>query len=171
MANVLDIVKRYRAAFYGGDTDAARELLADDFVLTGPAVSTDPDKFIKTSGHVASGLEAIEVHKAFVDGVDVCVIFDLLVDHEVGRMRMVDWYHLQDDRIASIWTLFDMAPFVRRAGDVAQESVAIDPVCQMSVDKKSPAATHVHAGKAYHFCSEACAEAFGTNPEKYLKAS
>jgi YHS domain-containing protein len=170
MEQAMKVVQGFRDAFYSGDSKGARQHLADEFQFTGPTANIpDPDKFVKTAGHVASGLRSIEIRKAFVDGDDVCVIFDLLVDHEVGRMQMVDWYHLKQGVISSIWTLFDMAPFMQPSGATVQDAgTAIDPVCHMSVDKSAPTAKHVHEGTVFHFCSEACADAFQADPGRYL---
>ena len=44
-----------------------------------------------------------------------------------------------------------------------------DPVCGMSVDEKSAAATHAHAGTNYYFCSAHCAAKFEANPAAYVK--
>lgn len=45
---------------------------------------------------------------------------------------------------------------------------AVDPVCKMVVDKKSPpGGTAEHAGKTYYFCAPGCREAFKKEPAKY----
>lgn len=38
--------------------------------------------------------------------------------------------------------------------------MAVDPVCNMFVDERSPAATAVVAGRTYYFCALGCKEAF-----------
>ena len=43
-----------------------------------------------------------------------------------------------------------------------------DPVCGMTVDPASAAASHEHGGKTYYFCSERCREKFRTDPANYL---
>jgi YHS domain-containing protein len=45
--------------------------------------------------------------------------------------------------------------------------MARDPVCGMTVDEKKAAATTVHGGKTYHFCSRGCKATFEKAPEKY----
>ncbi len=37
----------------------------------------------------------------------------------------------------------------------------------MNVDERTAAARLAHAGKAYYFCSEACAKTFRADPEKF----
>ena len=46
---------------------------------------------------------------------------------------------------------------------------AIDPVCSMEVDMKSPrGGTHDHDGQTYYFCGPGCRVAFSREPEAYL---
>ena len=49
--------------------------------------------------------------------------------------------------------------------------VAKDPVCNMMVDEKTPAAKSEYQGKVYYFCCTACKEKFDKEPEKYVKAA
>lgn len=49
--------------------------------------------------------------------------------------------------------------------------MAIDPVCGMSVDEKSAAATSSYKGKTYYFCSEDCKKLFDKQPDTYAKQS
>ncbi len=48
--------------------------------------------------------------------------------------------------------------------------MAKDPICGMDVDEKKAAATSIHKGTTYYFCSKGCKAAFDKNPEKYLVA-
>jgi len=42
-----------------------------------------------------------------------------------------------------------------------------DPVCGMSVDPDSAAATSEHMGKTFYFCAQGCKEKFDQDPMKY----
>ena len=44
----------------------------------------------------------------------------------------------------------------------------IDPVCGMSVDPESAAATQDYNGQTYYFCSASCVEKFRQTPQKYV---
>ena len=46
---------------------------------------------------------------------------------------------------------------------------AVDPVCQMTVNKRTAAATYQYQGTTYYFCSTACKNLFTQNAGKYLK--
>ncbi len=60
-----------------------------------------------------------------------------------------------------------MTPPPSTSLSVISES-AIDPVCGMSVDPATAAASIVHANTTYYFCCRACQEKFRANPAKYL---
>lgn len=45
-----------------------------------------------------------------------------------------------------------------------------DPVCGMTVDPQHAAASWVHEGRTYHFCSTHCVDKFRDNPKPYLTA-
>ena len=47
--------------------------------------------------------------------------------------------------------------------------MAMDPVCGMEVDERSPAATSEYQGQTYYFCAPGCKRAFDRNPEEFLK--
>jgi P-type Cu+ transporter len=44
----------------------------------------------------------------------------------------------------------------------------MDPVCGMTVDSSTAAASIEHEGALYHFCSKGCTEKFKSDPKKYL---
>ncbi len=48
------------------------------------------------------------------------------------------------------------------------EGTATDPVCGMTVDKRTAEYRSFHAGEAYYFCSAGCTQAFDKEPAKYL---
>jgi Cu+-exporting ATPase len=43
-----------------------------------------------------------------------------------------------------------------------------DPVCGMSVDPATAAATADHAGRTYYFCSAGCRDKFVAQPQRYV---
>jgi YHS domain-containing protein len=48
---------------------------------------------------------------------------------------------------------------------------AIDPVCGMTVEEDSAAATAEYKGTTYYFCSVGCKKDFEEDPKAYLVAS
>jgi Cu+-exporting ATPase len=55
----------------------------------------------------------------------------------------------------------------KEAKEVNEKKMAVDPVCKMTVDEASAAATSTYNGKTYYFCSPGCKAEFDRNPGKY----
>jgi Cu+-exporting ATPase len=47
-------------------------------------------------------------------------------------------------------------------------AMVIDPVCGMRIEEDDAVATAEHEGATYHFCSQACHDAFVADPASYL---
>ncbi len=43
-----------------------------------------------------------------------------------------------------------------------------DPVCGMDIESEKAAASTIHNGKTYNFCSPMCKTKFTQNPTKYV---
>jgi YHS domain-containing protein len=169
MTDPRQLVETYLNAFYAGDP-AARKFLADDFHFSGPSAHFHgADAFLKGAGHAAAGTQSVEIDKTFASGGEVAAFYTLHLDHRVGRIRIAERFRVADDRIAESTLIMDTAPFMTRQR-LEAPNVAIDPVCHMEVDKRAPAATRMHDGTTYYFCSPGCAEAFARAPQDYLAA-
>jgi hypothetical protein len=84
--------------------EEALGFLHDDVRIRGPAGETygKPMNFIEMLRRYRS---KYDVKKVFVDGADVCVLYDLTVGESV--VYMSSWYQVKDGKIASIHTVFD----------------------------------------------------------------
>ena len=49
--------------------------------------------------------------------------------------------------------------------------MAIDPVCNMTVEPEKAAAKAEYKGTTYYFCAVGCQKAFLADPEKYVQAA
>jgi len=81
MNNAGEIVERYFTALYAGDLETARQYLADNVSFRGPAASfSGADTYLKATQHAVRALKRVDKRKVFVDGSDVCILFDLHID-------------------------------------------------------------------------------------------
>ena len=167
MANTREIVEQYFTALYAGDATAARHYLADDLSFRGPAASfSNADQYLRATEHAVRAARGVEQQKLFVDGPDACIFYELHLDRPVGSVPIAEWYHLEGDRIASIRTILDTAPFAATTATATE--TATDPVCGMAVARTSAVATRAFGGQTYVFCNPACADAFDAEPDRYL---
>lgn len=114
--NARDVADRYFKAWTGRDFATARRLLRDDLEFQGPI-----DTFHRADDYSAaiqglSGIiKSIELRKLFVDGQDVCVIYDLVTNTPAGTAPIAEWYHVDGDKISAIRAFFDARPFAPTA--------------------------------------------------------
>ena len=95
-----------------GNFDAARPLLHDDVSFAGPLDTFDnADAYVAALMGLAPIVKAAEEQKVFVDGNDVCVIYDLVTDSPAGSAPTAEWYHVRDGKISAVRVFFDATPF------------------------------------------------------------
>ena len=111
-----DIAEGFLAAWARGDIDAARALCCDDLHFVGPIEEWhSADEHLAALKGVAQVVERIDLHRTFVDGNDVVVVYDLVTDTQVGTSRIAEWKTIRDEKLADIRAYFDSHPW-RAAG-------------------------------------------------------
>jgi hypothetical protein len=111
-ATARDVVERYRKALDSGDFEAARGWLSDDLEFHGPIDTFHrADDFLASIKGLWPMVTRIEPRKTFVDGKDVCFIYDMVTNTPAGTAPIVEWYRVAGDRIKAIDAFFDARPF------------------------------------------------------------
>lgn len=111
MSRALEVVQKYQEATGKGDFGAARKLVRDDLAFHGPIDQFDkPEPLFEALKTLLPIVERIEVRRVFVDGDDVCVLYDM-VTKTSGTELIVEWFKVRNDKIASIRVVFDARPF------------------------------------------------------------
>jgi len=98
----------YINALDSQDYDAAMNLLHDRVRIRGPAGETfgKPYDFIAMLRKYRG---KYDIKKAFADGDDVCLLYDLKTDGPT--VFMSSWYQVKQRKIVSIQTIFDPRAF------------------------------------------------------------
>lgn len=111
MAGTAAVAEGFFDAWTSRDFDRARSFLHDDLSFDGPIDSfSDADSYIASLRQLSGIVRGAEKQKLFVDGDDVCVIYDLKTA-PVPSSRTCEWYTVRDDKIASVSVVFDARPF------------------------------------------------------------
>jgi ketosteroid isomerase-like protein len=98
-------------AWTGKDFERARRLLHDDVSFEGPIDHfSDADSYLASLRNLSGIVTGADKRKVFVDGDDVCVVYDLKTA-PVPSSRTCEWYRVRDGRIASVSVVFDARPF------------------------------------------------------------
>ena len=116
-ANASEIVESYRAALGKGDFAAARKLMQDDMTFQGPLDTFNTaDQYLEAARRLGSIIQRIDLKKVFVDGDDVCVLYEMVTSTPAGTAFIAEWYQVKDGKIAALRAVFDARPFAALFG-------------------------------------------------------
>ena len=111
MPDAAQVAEGFFDAWTGKDFAGARALVHDDLSFEGPIDSfSDADSYLASLRQLAQIVTGVEKLKVFVDGEDVCVIYDLKTA-PVPTARTCEWYRVRDGKVASVSVVFDARPF------------------------------------------------------------
>src|SRR5207245_10825998 len=93
MTNAKEIVTAYQRALGKGDMAGARKYLHDDLAFVGPFDNFHrPEPSLEALGKLHHIVERVEQKKTFVDGDDVCILYDIVTKPPAGTAFICEWY-------------------------------------------------------------------------------
>jgi ketosteroid isomerase-like protein len=111
MADAATVAEGFFDAWASKNFPRARALLHDDGSFRGPIDTfSDANSYLAALQRLGGIVTGVDKQKVFVDGDDVCVIYDLKTA-VVPSARTCDWYTVRDGKIASVSVVFDARPF------------------------------------------------------------
>jgi limonene-1,2-epoxide hydrolase len=104
----FEVVMAYVRALDSRDYEAAMNHLHDEVRIRGPAGETfgKPHDLIEMLRKYQG---RYDIKKAFADGDDVCLLYDLKTNGPT--VFMSSWYQVKEGKIASVHTVFDPRAF------------------------------------------------------------
>ena len=117
----LEVVMSYINALDRQEYEEAMRYLHDKVRIRGPAGETfgRPYDFIEM---LRKYLGKYDIKKAFADGDDVCLLYDLKTNGPT--VFMASWYQVKQGKIVSIQTVFDPRAFGPPPGKNANQTQA-----------------------------------------------
>jgi hypothetical protein len=117
MASAGQVVQGFMGAMGKGDFAAARKYLDDNLSFRGPFDSFDkPEPYLQALEQLHKIVKRVDMKKMFVDGNDVCLLYDLVTNTPAGTSFVCEWMQVNGDKIASIRVVFDARPFAAMFG-------------------------------------------------------
>jgi ketosteroid isomerase-like protein len=110
--SAADVFRSYLERFTSGDVNGAAELLAEDFTFVGPMMQTNGKaEFLAGSARIGPIVRGYEMRRQWVEGEDVCSIYDFKIETPVGAgsIPMAEWSVVRDGKLVSSRLLFDTA--------------------------------------------------------------
>ena len=109
-----EIVMEYmQALIQRRDFKSARSYLTDNVSYVSPLNSIDgAEPLIKYNEHL--NLPKFDIKKVFVDGQDVCLLYEMNLGTPPAKVFTSLWFHVDGGKISSYRVVFDPRPFVQR---------------------------------------------------------
>jgi ketosteroid isomerase-like protein len=103
--------------------DRVEALLAPDLKFKGPAVTrTSAQDFLGALKRLAVIHLRNDVKRVFVDGDDVCVIYDFVTDTTAGALATIEWLSFDGGRIRAINLYYDRQPWQTVMAAIAERA-------------------------------------------------
>ncbi|MCI4357655.1 MAG: nuclear transport factor 2 family protein [Thermoplasmata archaeon] len=117
MTGAKDVVMGFQAAMAREDWTGARAHLADGLKFVGPFESfTRAEDYLGAIQKLHNIVERVDLHKVFVEGDDVCVLYDLVTNTPAGTAFIAEWHHVSQGKIDRVRVVFDARPFAPMMG-------------------------------------------------------
>ena len=111
------IVDQFYAAWRRKDFVAVRRLLHDNLAFHGPFDTFDnADDYIAAITQLSAIVTDLETQYVFVDGSEVCTIYNLVTATPAGSAPVAEWDTIVDGKISAIRAIFDSRPFAPPSG-------------------------------------------------------
>jgi len=103
-------------------------LLAPDILFRGPARTlTSAVEVIEALKRLGAIHLRNDVKRVFVDGDEVCVIYDFVTDTPAGAVPTIEWLRFDGDRISSIDLYYDRLPWQTVMAVIAERAARPAP--------------------------------------------
>jgi ketosteroid isomerase-like protein len=99
------------------------QILAPDLQFRGPVMTrTSAADFIGALKRLSAIHVRNEIKRVFVDGDDVCVIYDFVTDTAAGALPTIEWLHFEGGRIRAIDLYYDRLPWQAVMATIAERA-------------------------------------------------
>ena len=105
------------------DYDTLSRLLAPTMTFVGPGNAlTGAAPYLAVLRRLGRVWVRSDVKKVFVDGDEVCVIYDFVTDTPAGAVPIVEWLRIENGQVASVTLFFDRVTFKPAADELARRA-------------------------------------------------
>ena len=102
----------YLMAVGSRDYGRVEQLLVPDLRFRGPTMNrSSAADFIGALKRLGAIHVRNDVRRIFVDGDEVCVIYDFVTDTAAGSLSTIEWLHFDGGRISAIDLFYDRLPW------------------------------------------------------------
>lgn len=124
----------YLRAVAACDYAALQERLAPDLQFRGPLMTrASAAEFLAALKRLGAIHVRNDVKRVFVDGDEVCVIYDFVTSTSAGALPTIEWLRFEGDRIGAIDLYYDRLPWQTTVMPAIAERAASQPSARQPV--------------------------------------
>src|SRR2546425_9989266 len=107
-----DIALKYFDHWSRKDYEGSARYLDENLSFKGPIDTFNNAKdYLAAISRLATIVTEVHKRKTFVEGKDVCVVYDLVTSTPAGTVPCAEWIHADQGKVKSIQVFFDARPF------------------------------------------------------------
>ena len=107
-----EIALKYFDHWASKDYQGSARYLDENLTFKGPIDTFNNSKdYMQSINRLGQIVISVRRRKIFVEGRDVCVIYDLVTSTPAGTVPCAEWIHADQGKVKSIQVFFDARPF------------------------------------------------------------
>ncbi len=94
------------------DYEGSAVYLDENLSFNGPIDTFNNAKdYLNAISRLGQIVTEVRKQKTFIDGKDVCIVYELVTDTPAGTVPCAEWIHADHGKVKSIQVFFDARPF------------------------------------------------------------
>ena len=107
-----EIALKYFDHWARKDYQGSARYLDENLAFQGPIDTFNNAKdYLQAINRLGQIVTSVHKRKIFVEGKDVCVVYDLVTSTPAGTVPCAEWIHADQGKVKSIQVFFDARPF------------------------------------------------------------
>lgn len=107
-----EVALKYFEHWSRKDYEGSAVYLDENLSFKGPIDTfTNAQDYLRAISRLATIIVEVRTRKTFIDGKDVCKVYDLVTNTPAGTVPCAEWIHADEGKVKSIQVFFDARPF------------------------------------------------------------
>ncbi len=112
MDSPSDVALKYFDHWSRKDYEGSARYLDENLSFKGPIDTFNNAKdYLNAISRLGQIVMEVRKQKTFIDGKDVCIVYELVTNTPAGTVPCAEWIHSDHGKVKSIQVFFDARPF------------------------------------------------------------
>ncbi len=112
MDSPSEVAQKYFDHWSRKDYEGSARYLDENLSFKGPIDTFNNAKdYLNAISRLGQIVTEVRKQKTFIDGKDVCIVYELVTNTPAGTVPCAEWIHADHGKVKSIQVFFDPRPF------------------------------------------------------------